>query len=628
MGRIVSAIGTADSEAFTQALLEALPDVYDKTSETSIRQLYRVLGTQLADVDSQVEALKYDNYLSISKVDETVTREDDVRDRLTEEGAFELVRIGFNPTNNVRTQNVSLTPVDTEIILEYIPTDITLISIYDYGDSEKQSVVTVTAFNALRNSITISNVPKASLYTVQYPETGDVAPISETFDLYKIPMTEGYGYGYGYGGNHIVQLSNANVVYDSEKVTLAGSNLGTFTRGLDYTFDYIKGILSTIPGGQIELNLSTFFHNLTVEYKYRADFSKDTIVEFHTQVFNEYATLTDQFEVEVKNSPLSDVFRVFNTSTREVYTVDSFSRNRIKFSGGLAPKQTDKQLVEGFLRQVILDGVKFDSSVSVTYPNGSLAEQHPLIAVSDIRTETAYIKVIEANRDEPQSFYTIGASAETVGAVLRTGHPRTLRQSQIKLVPNVDFIFIRGNGTVTISLLASGLQKIGHNNLYASLIKKLPPTGFELNLDPDETKSEYRAKCKENVVFEETRIFDKVVPLTKLQRWVSEGQEADVVAEGFVIVSNAEGTLVYEEGADYEIDFANRRLSIIEGGKLQIGNFITVFYGDPQQFFINYTFMEEGVAVDYDWSRNSINWSPSFKDTLIQQIELLTPKTN
>lgn len=615
MGRVVNAIGTADKEAFAQALLESLSNLYDKTNETDLRRLYRVLGGQLADADVQVEAFKYDNYLSTRVVDEQVVREDATRDRLEEENVFELERIGFVPTNFLRSQNVSLTPADTEIILQYIPVNISSISIYEMSDPNRQSVVTVTSYNSIRNSISITGVPRVSRYTVQYPETGNVKDINKTIDLLDIPEDSSYGYGYGYGSRRTIQLDK-NIIYNSERVFLIGSNVGVFVRDRDYTLDYTTGVMTIVPDGAIDINIDDVVHNLSIEYRYKVDFSSVVTAEFHTQVFNEYATLVDDFELKVDNSPLSDVFRVFNTTTRENYTVTSFNRDRIKFSGVVAPRRT-ALTKQGYLKEIAIDRTRFISKVSVVYPEDKIVSQHPLVSINSIQAKTDYIRLVEAGRDVLLKTYTLKTSAEVSAVVLRTGHPNKLKQSQITLQENVDYSFEQGNGEITITLFDSAINRIASNSLYMQLIKDFTAIDFELK------DNEYRTSYRENPVYEDIRFTSKSMPLTKLPTFVKEGQEDDLHAEGFIVVTNNSSTIVYQKDVDYEVDFENKRITLTNNGSLQIGDYITVFYSDPQQYFVDYIYMQDGVVVDYDWTNNSLNWSRSFVDTEIQQIEKL-----
>ena len=79
----------------------ANPDsFYDFTRETKIRTLFNDIAGKLAQALYAVRQTKNENYLSVSITDEQQTRGFGPWDRLNQEGAYEIVRVGTTITNN------------------------------------------------------------------------------------------------------------------------------------------------------------------------------------------------------------------------------------------------------------------------------------------------------------------------------------------------------------------------------------------------------------------------------------------------------------------------------------------------------------------------------------------------
>lgn len=204
MGEITSAVGSNRPENFVEALLGALSNIYNvEDKDTTLYQLYFALAEQLADIDIDIEAAIHDNYVSIDITDEPVIRGIEDKDKLQEEGAYEITAIRLRPLNQLRTEVVSLQVGQTTKILSFIPTSVDKILIYALGDQTKKKVANVTSFNPATNTITFSIVSQTGIFVIEYEETNDVILFEETIEIDPELFDLGYGengfglFGYG-----------------------------------------------------------------------------------------------------------------------------------------------------------------------------------------------------------------------------------------------------------------------------------------------------------------------------------------------------------------------------------------------------------------------------------------------
>lgn len=192
---LINAAGSNDRETFKEALFSALSDFYNKEEGTNLEKLYEVLAEILVEHDRDVSALLHDNFLSVQVVDEMIDRGLD-KDRLLQEGAFQVDRIGFTPTTFVRSESHSIEETVTDIILEYIPADPFSVLITSAADRGGTPISTVTAFDEETNTITVTGVANPGSYIFQYTDTGDLDSVQEQLSI----PAEVFALGFGEGG--------------------------------------------------------------------------------------------------------------------------------------------------------------------------------------------------------------------------------------------------------------------------------------------------------------------------------------------------------------------------------------------------------------------------------------------
>lgn len=152
---------------------------------------------------------------------------------------------------------------------------------------------------------------KVGEYTINY-ETGDVIVFGEDEE------------NRGTGDNNPV----ANYNYRQ-----------TFVGDLDYTFNSDRdeiAINSTRDMVGVEAKV-------TFGYEDTFAAGTDYRVLSHVEVLNERVNnkIVSDFQVQTENFPVTDVFRILNETTGEIYTLDRFNDTSVTFTGSRAPVQID-----------------------------------------------------------------------------------------------------------------------------------------------------------------------------------------------------------------------------------------------------------------------------------------------
>ncbi|KKN50068.1 hypothetical protein LCGC14_0636430 [marine sediment metagenome] len=113
----------------------------------------------------------------------------------------------------------------------------------------------------------------------------------------------------------------------------------TFVKDIDFTFNDDRD--------EIAINSTRNLPNVEakISFKYTDTFAEDTDyrVLSHIEVLNERVNnkLISAFKIETENFPITNVFRIFNETTGELYSLDRFNDTSISFTGRVAPKQQE-----------------------------------------------------------------------------------------------------------------------------------------------------------------------------------------------------------------------------------------------------------------------------------------------
>lgn len=144
-------------------------------------------------------------------------------------------------------------------------------------------------------------------------------------------------------GEYTVNYSTGEVILvgDSDRNGTARNNFVAtyywrreFSEGIDYSIsgnDFVANPSRNLAGKEAEISLN-------YETVYKED--EDYRLSSHIEVFGEQVEnrLSQAFSVETKNSPITNVYRILNQTTGEVYSPLYHSSSEIFFSGSRSPE--------------------------------------------------------------------------------------------------------------------------------------------------------------------------------------------------------------------------------------------------------------------------------------------------
>ena len=456
---VIRALGAEDpAESITATLKQYLnrgEGIYNLDVGTIINDIANSQGSQIGRALYDIKQSRSDNYLEVDIYDERKTRGPGPWDRLNEEGAFVIVRVGTTSTNATLSGSISFTsfpsdPItlqqasiinerlvagtgtstfnDLILTVAYSPVISmdSLTVLYQAGGTAEYDIRSLgyqiknprydTSFASTLvtledNQIKLSNdVLESSTFIL--PAAGDVLvinykykslgkivdattvvvtqvldatrevtpPIINDFYLEHAPVvTEDDQVATAAGIAFLDPLANPpfsdthpafakeipfrteglpqrvgeySVDYTTGRVVVYGaeSNEGTgnfppvatykyrntFSSRLDYTYNYDTYELAASPVRDLAGEVA----EISFEYEMTLVPGQDFVAQQHTEVINErienrLATLNSLY---IQHSPITNVFRVYNETSEEIYTINRFSDNTVYFSYRTAPR--------------------------------------------------------------------------------------------------------------------------------------------------------------------------------------------------------------------------------------------------------------------------------------------------
>jgi len=149
------------------------------------------------------------------------------------------------------------------------------------------------------------------------------------------------------------QIGEYSINYETGDVFLVGNSLGEGT-GYNYFFAdykckkiYKNNLDYSILGGELNLNYlrSVFGKNIKISFDYESVFAEETDYNpmCHKEVLGEDVEnrVTSSFSLTTKNGPITDIFRIYNQTTGEIYSLDYFYNNDVYFTGNRLPSGTE-----------------------------------------------------------------------------------------------------------------------------------------------------------------------------------------------------------------------------------------------------------------------------------------------
>jgi len=426
-----------------------------------------------------------------------------------------------------------------------------------------------------------------------------------------------------------IKLQHASLVPGSEVITVPGGQFDALVRGQDYTIDYKNGIVNILLTGIVGTlpSVGTDQFNLDITYRRQVDFKKAFLLDSHIEAYGEVATVTGLFELSIENKPINDVFRVFNKTTGEQYTITSFLNDIILINGVQAPRTLDLTNVLSLLRSRTLSNAQFLDTIALVLPQElTPAKEHLVNSATGITGMTDFKYLIQGNIDVPQKIYTLEVTSDISNIELLTGSS-ILRRSNRQLVQGIDYTIILNdkNLTLTITFTDTGLSLIGNNSVFYKLVKTYHIHKRFLHEGNSILDTEHRVIFVQNYIHETVNFSpDGYAYLLKLRPFVKVDQEIDRLVYPSLIITDRSGAIVYEVGKDYVVDTAFRRLIRTEVSKISPLQVVNVIYVDNEEFVIDQVNISHDVVlVDYDHGTNSLDWTSSFHDIPVQEVRNL-----
>jgi hypothetical protein len=160
------------------------------------------------------------------------------------------------------------------------------------------------------------------------------------FDILRLPSKVGeYSINYETGEIYVFGEDITNKGTGESPPAATYLYRQTYTSNLDFTFNSDRdefAIMSTRNIEGIEAKIT---------FQYEDTFAKDEDfrVLSHVEVLNERINnrLTDDFKISTNSFPVTNVFRILNETTGELYNPVRFNNTSVTFSGNQAPRQRD-----------------------------------------------------------------------------------------------------------------------------------------------------------------------------------------------------------------------------------------------------------------------------------------------
>jgi hypothetical protein len=433
--------------------------IYDQVSNPSsiigsiIQSLSYVLSRALYDV----RQVKNENYLNFVVNDELKVRGSGPYDRLNEEAAYEILRVGLTPTGtnaslvinytNFPANPVSLLAVDYTQILAPSSTDtigtfnindfiltvsnvnvsILVSVVFNYLDGTPNYTYNISQYgyqildstydqvnafsfatlanNQFKLSANILNDPNFSIDNIyqiqvnyQYRDLGRIIdqnsvtvttvlnssretlpPLETVFNLMHAPITDSNGNPGVVGdvifldpnayppstphpafvnelvfnlaalpsnvGDYAVDYPTGTVYVFGQDLTNSGTGpepplatydyLYAYVSEIDYVYDATDNELVALPNGSLLANAG----NINFNYEQVLIPGIDYVADLHIENLSENVEnrLLGSNILQVENSPVTNVFRIFNQSTGEIYTINRWFNDKVYFSYINAP---------------------------------------------------------------------------------------------------------------------------------------------------------------------------------------------------------------------------------------------------------------------------------------------------
>lgn len=434
--------------------------IYDAMQDPNsvVSQHINALAINLARALYDIGQLGNENYLELDIVDEQHTRGPGPTDRLSKEGAYEITRVGFGPTQaianhtfvdpffptypitlqgqevtevlhpnstdsdgvfdiNSLTLNLSNSPVTRVNSIVFLQSEVNANYVYNIPElgyqiqnsrydqefgfsyaglldnqirlSDKiledplfslDNIIQVNVVYEYKNLGTIVDPATVSITTVLQSTREVLPPIINVFNLAHAPVTDSSGNVATFGGVTFTDPNQAtpgalhpaflqeipfrlnglpssfgvySIDYPTGTVYVYGSGINndgtgpypplatynyllTYQPEIDYVYDIDSSDLVALPPGNLIEQSGTVSFNYEQVLIPGTDYNAEVHIEsLNERVGNSLAALN---VIIAQNSPITNVFRIFNETSGEIYQLNRWEDNKIYFNYNTAPR--------------------------------------------------------------------------------------------------------------------------------------------------------------------------------------------------------------------------------------------------------------------------------------------------
>lgn len=252
-----------------------------------------------------------------------------------------------------------------------------------YGDSLILSNVLVSNREVLNPLVTIFDLKHAPIVNIDgTPATSNgvtftnvnvVGSTSHPAFLYEIPFRLNalpsapgyYSIDYSVGRVYVYGESSNNDGTGATPPVATYKYKQIYQNEVDYVFDSDTKDLVSLPNGNLRDNAV----NINFNYEKVLIPGIDYIAEVHVENLSERIEnrLLDLGTIQTLNSPITNVFRVYNETSGEIYAINRWDQSKIYFGYNIPPKVSDKIFEKTNFENIVNELLV----VNNTYINGS-----------------------------------------------------------------------------------------------------------------------------------------------------------------------------------------------------------------------------------------------------------------
>lgn len=240
--------------------------------------------------------------------------------------------------------------------------------------------------NSLGNSVTTGGVifidPNAIVLGTPHPAFLHELP----FSFSALPTSPGqYAIDYATGTVYVYGQDTTNSGTGPYPPLATYKYLYTYQGNIDYAYDSTVNDLVALPNGSLINNAGTINFNYEQVLIPGVDYNADT----HIEVLSESITnnLLALNAIAAQNTPITNVFRIYNETSGEIYGITRWDNNKIYFTYNNAPAVdtaiAERPIFSDILNEILFVTQSVTNSSNITVFKCDLASNNIIAATQD-----------------------------------------------------------------------------------------------------------------------------------------------------------------------------------------------------------------------------------------------------